>query len=190
MGALIRPASFDFGENFGRQPCIPMYLEEMRAIPQQFPTIEETGFYVGGFNWFTDWLVSPLVILGLKLAPRHGVQALARLFRWSLNTFSRLPYATMLRVQASGLSGGQRKAVELTVFHRDGYTLTTAPVTATMLQLLDGSKRRPGLHLQAHLVEPQRLLRDMERMGVEICLQESGGDRPSPAGNLQANLQA
>jgi saccharopine dehydrogenase (NAD+, L-lysine-forming) len=166
--SMLKPLTMDFGREFGRQYAVPMFLEEMRAIPELVPGIRETGFYVGGFNWFTDWLVSPLVMLGLKLAPRRALRPLARLFRWSLNSFSRPPYGTMLKVEARGQKDGQAKAIDLTLYHPDGYVFTAVPVVATLLQLLDGSARKPGLHLQAHIVEPQRLMRDIARLGIEI----------------------
>ena len=165
---MMKPLTMDFGREFGRQYAVPMFLEEMRAIPELIPGIRESGFYVGGFNWFTDWLVSPLVMVGLKLAPRRGLWPLARLFRWSLNTFSRPPYGTMLKVEARGQQDGRAKAVDVTLYHQDGYVFTAVPVVATLLQLLDGSVRKPGLHLQAHLVEPQRLMSDLPRLGIEI----------------------
>jgi hypothetical protein len=36
--------------------------------------------------------------------------------------------------------------------------------------MMDGSIRTPGLHFQALVVEPQRLLADMGRMGVEVIV--------------------
>ena len=136
-----------------------------------YPTIRESGFYVGGFNWFADWLVSPLAILVLKLAPQRGLRPMARLFRWSLDSFSRPPYGTLLKVEASGRRGGQERTAAMTLFHEDGYAMTAVPVAATLLQLLDGSARRPGLHLQAHLVAPARLLRDIGHMGIGISFE-------------------
>jgi saccharopine dehydrogenase (NAD+, L-lysine-forming) len=178
--AMLKPLTMDFGREFGRQYTMPMFLEEMRAIPELAPGIRETGFYVGGFNWFTDWIVSPLVMLGLKVAPDRALRPLARLFRWSLNTFSRPPYGTKLKVEARGQKDGQAKAIDLTLYHPDGYMFTAVPVVATLLQILDGSVRKPGLHLQAHLVEPQRLMRDLARLGIEITPQPSGIDPEAP----------
>jgi hypothetical protein len=37
-----------------------------------------------------------------------------------------------------------------------------------VLQWLDGGIRRPGVHMMAHAVDPARLLRDMERLGIEV----------------------
>lgn len=42
--------AIDFGGEFGRQQCVPMYLEELRALPVLFPDLNETGFYIAGFN--------------------------------------------------------------------------------------------------------------------------------------------
>lgn len=166
--AMLKPLTMDFGSKFGRAYCIPMFLEEMRTIPDRVPGIQETGFYVGGFNWFTDWVISPLVMAGLKLAPQRGLSPLARLFHWSLKAFSRPPYGAALKLEARGTKEARRHALDLTLYHPDGYVFTAVPVVATLLQLLDDSARRPGLHWQAHIVDPERLLCDMARMGVAI----------------------
>lgn len=172
--SMFKPLNMDFGPEFGPQPCVPMFLEEMRLIPDLIPGLQTTGFYVGSFNWFTDWFISPLVLAGLKLAPQRGLRPLTRLFRWSLNRFSRPPYGTLLKLEARGTKNERPLAINLTLSHADGYALTAIPVTATLLQLFDGSIRRPGLHRQAHLVEPNRLVRDMERLGVHVQREEKG----------------
>lgn len=160
--------SLDFGVPFGKQYCAPMFLEELRSLPQSFPTLAETGFYVGGFNWFVDWLVLPLAMLGLRLFGDRVLKPTARLVRWGLQTFSKPPYATLLKLEAKGVRDSQPASLSLTLSHDDGYQFTAIPVVATLLQYLDGSIRQPGLWMQANLVDPARLIADMQRMGVNV----------------------
>jgi saccharopine dehydrogenase (NAD+, L-lysine-forming) len=166
--ALMKPIYMDFGPRFGRRYGIPMFLEEMRAIPEFYPEIKETAFCVGGFNWFVDWLLSPLIMLGLAISPKRTVRPLGRMMLWGLERFSSPPYGTMLKVEARGQHAGEPKSINLTVFHPDGYMFTAIPVVACLLQYLDGSIRKPGLWFQANVVDPNRLMADMENMGVEI----------------------
>ena len=67
-----------------------------------------------------------------------------------------------------GTKDGRQAACDLLLYHDDGYAFTAIPVAATMLQYLDGAIRRPGLSLQAHIVDPERLLEDMERLGIQV----------------------
>ncbi|MCX7669921.1 MAG: saccharopine dehydrogenase, partial [Anaerolineae bacterium] len=168
--ALMIPRYMHFGPPFGRRYGLPMFLEEMRRLPEQYPTLRETGFFVGGFNWFVDWFLSPIVFLGLKMFPQKGLQPLSRLMFWGLKAFSRPPYGTLLKLEATGIRHGAPHAAEMTVAHADGYRLTAIPVAACLKQYLNGSIRKPGLWFQAHLVEPARFFRDMERMGASITL--------------------
>ena len=50
----------------------------------------------------------------------------------------------------------------------DGYLLTAAPAVACLRRLRDGTIRRPGLHLQAQLVEPDVFLGDLAALGLEV----------------------
>jgi hypothetical protein len=73
-----------------------------------------------------------------------------------------------LKVEARGEKDGHSHPVEVTLFHPDGYWFTAIPTVACLLQVLDGSVRKPGLWFQANLVDPTRLMKDMRRMGIEI----------------------
>ncbi|HSB67550.1 MAG TPA: saccharopine dehydrogenase NADP-binding domain-containing protein [Anaerolineales bacterium] len=158
----------DFGKVFGRQYCFPMMLEEMRTLPDLYPTLTDTGFYVGSFNWFVDWVIMPIAILFVKLSPQVAAKPMARWMRWGLNTFSKPPYGTLLRVEAAGKKEAIPVNVAVTISHTDGYLFTAIPVAACLLQYMDGSIKQPGLWWQASVVEPERFMVDMHRMGITV----------------------
>jgi hypothetical protein len=183
MGWLTGSGSrhFDLGPPWGRRSCVPMFLEELRELPGAFPTLRETGFFVGGFGWLPDYVILPIVMAGMKLAPRLVEGPLSRLFAWSLRWASKPPFATALQLEAEGEGeGGESRQLRLRLWHADGYDFTAIPVVACLLQWLDGDARKPGLATMANIVEPTRFLADLERLGVRIERQESGdapGDR-------------
>jgi len=81
----------DFGFGFGMRPRVPMMLEELRALPQMCPSLRETAFYMAGFNWFVDWVVMPLILLGGRLAPRWTRKPLAYLLHWGTRLYANPP---------------------------------------------------------------------------------------------------
>jgi len=144
--------SFDFGAGFGKQACAPMFLEEMRSLPVMIPSLTETGFFVGGFNPFVDWVVLPLAMVCLRIWPQSALKPMARLVKWGLKSFSKPPYGMVLKVEARGSIAGKTQSLEIALMHEDGYMFTAIPVAACLLQYLDGSINRPGLWTQANLV--------------------------------------
>lgn len=164
----------DFGGEFGNQFCAPMMLEEMRDLPELFPSLQETSFNVGSFNWFVDWVIMPLAMFGMKLWPQAALKPMSRWMHWGLQTFSKPPYGTLLKVEANGEKDGRPKTVQVTISHPDGYLFTAIPVAACLLQYLDGSIDKPGLWMQALVVEPTRFMADMQRMGIMVKI--AGGD--------------
>jgi saccharopine dehydrogenase (NAD+, L-lysine-forming) len=77
----------------------------------------------------------------------------------------------ILKLEATGQADGRPARLEVSARHPDGYLFTAIPVVATALQVLDGSIRKPGLWMMGQLAEPARLMRDMQRMGVEVSEQ-------------------
>ncbi len=144
-----------------------MFFDELRDIPSMYPTLKETGFYISGSNWFSDLIITPIVFVGLKLAPKRGLRPLGKLMWWAMGR-SKPPYMVILKVEAKGLLNGKQAEVQARVAHPDGYELTAIPVVAYLLQYLDGSARKTGVHMMGHIAEPVRLFQDMQKMGAEI----------------------
>ncbi|MBM3145298.1 MAG: KR domain-containing protein [Chloroflexi bacterium] len=166
---------FDFGGDIGVKNCYSMFFEEMRPLPEMYPSLKEIGFYISETHWLLDWVINLVVMAGLKLFPQRGIRPLGRLFWWGMMNLPGPPYRVELQAQASGLKDGEPAKVQASVSHTDGYELTAIPVVAYLLQYLDGSARRPGLWMMGHLVEPVRLMKEMERMGVKVALKTISG---------------
>lgn len=157
--------TFNFGGDIGSKRCYAMFFEELGPLPIMLPSLRETGFYISEQHWMLDWVVMPIAWAWLKLAP-NAVRPIGKFLWWGMGTFHKPPYRVELQVQAAGLKDGRPATMQATVSHTDGYELTAIPVVATILQYLDGSARKPGLWMMGHLIDPPRLMRDMETMGI------------------------
>ncbi len=166
----------DFGTGFGVRTCYAMQMEEMRALPQLLG-LEETGVYVAGFNWFIDYLVFPLAMGLGKIRKGLGTSLLVRLMEWGASVFTRPPLGVVFKLEAEGDKDGQPRRMEVIAFHEDGYQFTAIPAVACLLQYLDGSIARPGLWMMGQVIDPPRLLADVERMGVRVEVNISDAGR-------------
>ncbi len=160
---------FDFGEGIGAKTCYSMFFEELRGLPAMYPTLKDTGFYIAGWNPLTDLILTPIIMVGLKIAPKRGIRPLGKLMWWGVNQ-SKPPYRVVLQVEAEGQLNGQPARVQARIEHEDGYELTAIPVVALLKQY--EQVRKPGLHMMGHLAEPGRLFEDMEKMGVYLTVEQ------------------
>lgn len=159
--------TFDFGSDIGLKRCYSMFFEELRPLPSIYPSLRETGFYISEIHPILDWVVMPITWAWLKIVPK-AIRPIGKFLWWGMRTFHKPPYRVELQVQATGFKSERQVKVKTSVAHLDGYELTAIPVVATLLQYLDGSARKPGLWMMGHLVDPTRLMKDMEKMGV-VC---------------------
>lgn len=160
--------TMDVGEPFGKRMMMPMYFPELEGLPEQLPDCRRLGFYMAGLNWLIDYVVFPLVLLGLKLFPKSGLTPLARFLMWSWSAASRPPFGIILQTEATGSREGTPLSYKLRLSHPDGYWFTAIPVVACLMQYLEGQLPESGLWLMGHIVEPGRLLDDMRLMGIDI----------------------
>lgn len=168
-----RPGSFgiqrvDFGGEIGNRKCFSMFLEELGPLPEMYPALQELGFFVSETHWFLDWIIFPVILAGLKMAPRRATSWFGKILWRCMKTFSKPPYLVLLKIEAKGEKNGMPVTFESSISHADGYELTAIPVVACLLQYLDGSARRTGLWMMGHFVEPVRFFEDIEKMGVQI----------------------
>lgn len=151
---------FDFGPPVGPVDCAPMYLEELAQARAALPSLKELGFFVGGFGPVVDYAVMPAAGL-LTLAGAPGRKLGTELLSWGLRTFGTTLGPSVALLEAEG---PLEETLRLSLSTADAYALTAAPVAALLMQW--DAARRPGLSCQAMLGDPERLVRDMEGLGV------------------------
>jgi saccharopine dehydrogenase (NAD+, L-lysine-forming) len=172
-GAWTKRRSFtmrkiDFGGDIGTRNTFSMFFEELGPLPQLYPSLKELGFYISETHWFLDWFITMIVFAGIKLFPKGGIRPLGKLLWWGMTTLPKPPHRLELHTEATGLKNGKPSKIVFNVSHTDGYELTAIPVVAGLMQYLDGSARKPGMWMMGHLVDPVRLMLDMQKMGATV----------------------
>ena len=157
----------EFEYDFGELLTYPVEMAELRRLTELMPDLKNTGFFVAGFNWFADYLITPLIMLSSRIAPRQTEATLGRLLSWSTKWFSRPPYGTVVQVDTEGQRDGQPVRFRLSLFHEDAYVLTAVPTVAMIKQMLS-EKTQPGIHLMGLCCDPVQLIEDIERTDVSI----------------------
>jgi len=162
-----------FAPPLGVLNCVPLFLPELERIPVECPGVKATAFYIAGFNWFVDWVISPVIVISVLLAPKASVKPMGKLLFWGLKHFARPPYTTQLVTSARGLRGDRLESMQLTLLHEDGYFLTAAPVVALVKQYLDGVIRKAGLWMMGQIADPAALVQQVREMGVQMETQRT-----------------
>lgn len=173
-GGMLDTIKMDFGKPYGNHELFPMFLEEMRDLPVNFPNIKKTGFYIGGMDWFSNWISFPLASTWFQIFPQSQSRWIEKMIFWGMKKFSRPPYYTRLKLESKGILKGRSVEYFITLSHPDAYMFTAIPVVACLKQYIQGDMKKPGLFTQAESVNPVRFLDDMKRMGIKVEENYSG----------------
>lgn len=160
----------DFNSEFGEQLCVPMFMEELKELPNKIESLEETGFYISGFDWFTNMITMPVGLALLKLAPNYAKGVVTRLFKFGTNHFIKPPYGVQIILDAQGIINGNKKSFKINIKHEDGYYLTAIPTVICIKQILNGTITKRGVITQGNAVEPNSFMEDFRRF---VKLEES-----------------
>lgn len=161
--------TFDFGGKIGRRNCVPLFLHELECLPKEIPTLEETGFYIAGFNWFTDNIVTLLAMIAAYVNWQWLTRLVGRFYFWSAGTFSKPPYISILQLEAAGIKNNKNACLKIKLSHEDAYLFTAIPVAACIKQYLK-NKHEPGFYYQAQFVDPADFLQDIKMMGINVVV--------------------
>jgi saccharopine dehydrogenase-like NADP-dependent oxidoreductase len=175
IGTYKDAIKIDYGKRFGIRNSMPLDMVEIRPLPKMFG-LRETGVFTIGFNWFIDYFLFPLMMLSQKIRKGSLRHFWAKLFVFGINRFSSKEEGVVFLLQAEGAKAGKLRRIKIISEHNSAYDFTIIPVIACLKQYLDGSIRRPGLHMMGQLVDPDRLFDDIEQMGVRIQTQITDED--------------
>ncbi|CAE7213952.1 unnamed protein product [Symbiodinium necroappetens] len=168
-------AQCSFGGTFGNLECYPLRMLELEALEVASLGLRDAASYAAGFNWFVDYLVLPsAMVLG-----RRSVDCLTGIFNWAVRFFGARGDGVVFRAELEGTSQkGQSRRHSVTITSPDAYDFTAVAVVSCVAQILDGSIIPPGLHLMGSVVDPDRTLRDVQRMGATLSWEDC--EKPPP----------
>jgi len=167
VGTYKDTIKIDYGHRFGVRDSVPFSLIEVKTLPKSL-NLQEIGVYTTGFNWFTDYLLFPLIMLSQKIKKGLFRRFWAKLFIFGINQFSSTKEGVVFLLEAEGKKDGHAQKIKILTEHDSVYDFTVIPVIACLKQYLEGSARQTGLWMMGHLVDPDRLFDDMEKMKLKI----------------------
>jgi hypothetical protein len=161
--------SFDLGAQWGKRRCSLFFSEELRDIPDMFPSLQEAAGFLS-LNWFVDLVALPTAVALVKVAPQRGRRPASRLIGWGMRRFARPPFGAVIVLEATGEVDGKSTTVRVVLGHRNEYEGTGEVVATYVSHWADPTSgaRRPGIHTMGHIVDPESFLQDLTARGFRL----------------------
>ena len=156
----------DFGPPFGTRKCFLCNLEETEDLPSKF-NIEEFELYAAETNVFTMMIIVLWNLLKLNKF-KHSIKSGAKLINWGVKRFAGKPFGITLKMEASGEKNGKDCHLDVFLFCSNVYKSTAIATAACIIQVISGNIKKPGVSYMGQAVNSDKLLADMEKMGMSI----------------------
>ncbi len=162
----------EFGPRMGRRTCFPLFLDELEGLPEDL-RLGSLAAYIAGYNWFSDYLVSPVVPLLYRLRPGLGRAAAARTIAWTLRRFRPVKRdGCEVVAEAEGTVDGRPARARILIGADDTWGLTATALLACVEQIHEG-RVAPGVHRMGDTVPPEPLLDLLSSEGVDVRVTRS-----------------
>jgi|GEM_PF-2370423 hypothetical protein len=130
----VRYRRFEGG--LGSSICIPVFLDELQALPQEL-SLECFSFYHAGLNPVTDMLMT---FERTEISRCLSFQFRQKAFHAALQHFTKKPFGLALTAE----SRGDRASRRVSIGHHDLYRATAIPAAIICDSLMKDSGMRPG----------------------------------------------
>lgn len=155
-----------FSDRFGLRQCFPLQMREIYPLKEELGLLD-MGVYSAGFNSFVDNLVFPLTMILQSIKKGWGLRLSATLMHWGIKKYYNNRPGVEFRLEAKGLKEGKEIRHSISAFSDNAFEFTSLAVVACIKQYLDNSISKPDLYLMGNVVNPRRIIGDLEQMGIQ-----------------------
>jgi len=157
----------EFSDNFGIRQCYPLQMREIYSLQKELG-ISNMGVYSAGFNPFVDNFVFPLIMLLQLIKKGFGKRICGKLMHWGIRKYYNNKPGVEFQLQATGIKDGKERNYTLRINSADAFEFTAIAVIASLKQYLDNSINNPDLYLMGNVVDENRIIEDLKKMGLQI----------------------
>ena len=156
----------DFGPPFRIRKCYLCNLDELEDQPAEL-NIGELELYAAETNSFTMIILVLWNLLRLNKFQK-GIELGAKLLSWGVRRFAKQPFGITLKMEAVGEIDRIHEQFDVYLYCNDVYKSTAISAVACIVQLIDGDIKMPGVSYMGHVVNVDRFIQDLERLGMSV----------------------